>query len=281
LLLFLATCVSTFWAGATDWMPMLALTSSARAYLVVLANWQQGLVYMTAVLAILLTHEMGHFLFTLRYHIPASFPLFILVPINAIGTMGAVIGMDGLKANRRQLFDIGLAGPLAGLVIAIPIMWIGIERLDLTTEPGEIAFHNPVLVEWLIGYLRHDLVATTTVGIRQLNPFYFAGWVGLLITGLNMLPISQLDGGHVTYALFRRRAHSLARAFLVVSIVFLVVNINKAYIWTMMLILVILMGTDHPPTSDDTVALGPVRWILGVMSLVLPILCFPVWGIEM
>ena len=94
-----------------------------------------------------------------------------------------------------------------------------------------------------------------------------------------MLPISQLDGGHVIYALFRKGAHSLARAFLILAIVFVVVYIHQAYIWTLMLVLVILMGTDHPPTSNDNVRLGPVRWILGIASLSIPVLCFPVWGI--
>ena len=281
LVLFLATCASTFWVGTTNWMPIVPISSLGYAYLVVTANWVQGLTYMCAVLAILLTHEMGHFLFTVRYHIPASYPLFIPVPINPIGTMGAVIGMDGLKANRRQLFDLGLAGPLAGLIVAIPVMYMGVQRLELSGQPtGDIAFHNPLLVKLMIAHLRPDLSPETTVGIGQLNPYYIAGWVGLLITGLNMLPISQLDGGHVIYALFGKRAHTIARGFLVVAIVFIVVHINRAHIWTMMLILVILMGTDHPPTSDDTVRLGPLRWLLGIASLAVPILCFPLWGID-
>jgi Zn-dependent protease len=281
LILFLATCASTFWVGATDWMPLVPLGSLRHAYLVVHANWPQGLTYMAAILAILLTHEMGHFLFTVHYHIPASYPLFIPVPINPIGTMGAVIGMDGLKANRKELFDLGLAGPLAGLVVAVPIMWVGVMRLQVHGLPaGDVAFHNPLLVQWMIGYLRPDLAADMTVGIGQLNPYFIAGWVGLLITGLNMLPISQLDGGHVIYSLFGKRAHTIARGFLVVAIAFIVININQAYIWTMMLILVILMGTDHPPTSDDTVVLGRARWAIGVASLTIPVLCFPVWGIE-
>jgi len=281
LLLFLATCLSTFWVGATNWMPLAPMSSMWHAYLAVTTNWLQGLTYMCAILAILLTHEMGHFLFTVRYHIPASYPLFIPVPINPIGTMGAVIGMDGLKANRRELFDLGLAGPLAGLAVAVPIMWVGVQRLEINGVPaGDVSFHNPLLVKLMIACLHDDLSPATPIGIGQLNPFFIAGWVGLLITGLNMLPISQLDGGHVTYALFGRRAHSIARAFLIVSILFIVIHINQAYIWTMMLILVILMGTDHPRTSDDTVALGPVRWLIGIASLAIPILCFPVWGID-
>ena len=105
-----------------------------------------------------------------------------------------------------------------------------------------------------------------------LHPLAYAGWVGLLITGLNMLPISQLDGGHVIYALFLKRSRLIARAFLIISMVYVLGA--EAPFGIIMLILVILIGVDHPPTSNDRVDLGRVRWTLGVASLVIPILCF-------
>lgn len=282
LFLFAATCLSTFWVGASSWMPLDAMTSWQRVYLATAAGWAQGVTYMVALMAILITHEMGHFLFALRYSIPASYPMFIPLPINPIGTMGAVIGLDGLKADRRQLFDVGLAGPLAGLLVAVPVVCEGIQRLDLESQnPGLLAFHNPLLVKLLISWLRTDIPADATIGIGQLNPYFLAGWVGLLITGLNMLPISQLDGGHVAYALFGRGAHTVARAFLIVAIVFVVIYIYDAFVWTMMLILVILIGTDHPPTSNDHMELGRVRTALGMASLAIPVFCFPLWGIDM
>lgn len=281
-MLFAATCLSTFWVGTSSWMPLEAMTSWQRVYLNVAAGWAQGIAYMAALMAILITHEMGHFLFAVRYHIPASYPMFIPLPINPIGTMGAVIGLDGLKADRKQLFDLGLAGPLAGLLVVVPVVCMGIQGLDLESNgPGQLAFHNPLLVKLLIAWLRTDIPADATIGIRQLNPYFLAGWVGLLITGLNMLPISQLDGGHVAYALFGRGAHTVARAFLVVAIVFVVVYIYEAFVWTMMLILVILIGTDHPPTSNDNMQLGRGRTLLGWASLTIPVLCFPLWGIDM
>ena len=147
LVLFVATCLSTFWVGAANWRP--ELIASVNAILtIVAANWQTGLTYMLAVLAILLTHEMGHFLQTVRYRIPASYPLCIPVPFSLIGTMGAVISMDGMRANRKQIFDIGIAGPLAGLVVAVPILYIGVHNLDLieAAAAGEIQLYNPVIV---------------------------------------------------------------------------------------------------------------------------------------
>lgn len=274
--LFVATCLSTFYVGAANWMPLMYMENWAAMRIQMGENFAQGFTYMGAVLAILLTHEMGHFVTTLIYRIPSSFPYCIPVPFNAIGTMGAVIGMDGLKANRKEMFDLGLSGPVAGLIVAVPILWKGILDLDLSAPGGGIGFYNPWLIQLMIEYLRPDLGDVTIIRTTQLNPYFMAGWVGLLITGLNMLPISQLDGGHVIYALFVRRAHLIARLFLIAAIIFIVVE--RVDFWIVMLTLVILIGVDHPPTSDDRVPIGPLRWALGVASLAIPVLCFPPYG---
>ena len=237
------------------------------------SHWDDGLIYMFCVLAILFTHEMGHFLVTLRYRIPASLPYFLPLPISPIGTLGAVIGMDGRRADRKQMFDIGLAGPLAGLVVAIPIMWIGIMQLDLTqSDDGDFYVDLPILTKAALsvvnppGYSPDVKVSNT-----QLNAYFMAGWVGLLITGLNMLPVSQLDGGHVIYALFRKRSRWIGRGFMLVALIF-VVWVNAGLV--LMFALVLLIGVDHPPTRDDNVALGWFRLLLGCASLFIPILCF-------
>lgn len=291
--LFLATCASTLWVGASDWRPLEHMNTWPQMAETLQAGWSNGVTYMLAVLAILLAHEMGHFVMTLVHRIPASYPLCIPVPFNPIGTMGAVIGMDGLRANRREIFDIGLAGPLAGLVLAVPILWIGVGDLDLSQKPmpGEVQLNSPVVVKWMID-ARHaarpvvdtagNQVVNTGewIGISQVNPFFMAGWVGMLITGLNMLPISQLDGGHTIYGLFGRDAHTFARGFIVIAITYVVINLEQAAVWTPMLVLVILMGVDHPPTSDDTVELDRGRWLLGILSLAIPVLCFPLLGLK-
>lgn len=288
LLLFFATCLSTFWVGAANWRPSENMGSWPQIYTTIVNNWQQGLTYMGAVLAILLTHEMGHFIMTLRHRIPASYPLCIPVPFNPIGTMGAVIGMEGMRANRREIFDIGLAGPLAGLVVAIPLLWIGVGQIDLRSEPlpGEVQLNSPLVVKWMLEARHADLLQAVGpqraewIGISQVNAYFMAGWVGLLITGLNMLPISQLDGGHTIYGLFGRDARTFARGFLVIAITYVVINLEQAAVWTPMLILVILMGVDHPPSSDDSVELDTPRWLLGAASLAIPIVCFPLLGLK-
>lgn len=280
IMLFLLTCFSTFWVGANIWFPIhfLEMSSVSGNWMPVretlVSHWQDGMVYMVAVLAILLTHEMGHFLATVYYRIPASLPIFLPFPISPIGTFGAVIGMDGTRANRREMFDIGLAGPLAGLVVALPIVWIGLATLDFQAPiHGPFAIDLPLAMEMILdvlqpeGYERGIAIASS-----QLNPLFMAGWVGLLITGLNMMPVSQLDGGHVVYTLFGRKAHWIARGFMVFAIAYIIFADN----WNLgvMVVLVLLMGTDHPPTRDDHARLGAVRICLGYSSLLIPILCF-------
>jgi membrane-associated protease RseP (regulator of RpoE activity) len=270
LVLFLTTCGTTFLAGVYQW-PTDGFLIDERVAVLVARNWWDGLRYMLAVLGILLAHEMGHFLMTVRHRIHASYPIFIPFPL-FMGTMGAVIAMDGRQADRRQMFDIGIAGPLAGLVIAIPVLCLGILQARLLIPgPGIHVSGDPLLAELLIRWLRPDAAPGAEV-LMSGNPFYVAGWVGMLVTGLNMMPLSQLDGGHVIYALFRRRAHYLARAFLLTGIAYMIISEN--YTWTLMIVIVTFLGVDHPPTADDRVPLGPVRYIVGLASLAIPVLCF-------
>jgi membrane-associated protease RseP (regulator of RpoE activity) len=245
----------------------------------VIRNWDQGLIYMACALGILFAHEMGHFLATVRYRIPASLPFFIPLPFTPLGTLGAVIGMDGRRANRRQLFDIGIAGPLAGLVIAVPVLCLGVATMDLGKPAGGLyAIDTPLLARWLFAVMHPDHYhAALTLTSAQLNPLYMAGWVGMLVTGLNMMPISQLDGGHVLYTLFGRRAHVLARLLVFTLIAYIV--FWEASIWAPMLIIVILLGIDHPPTANDAVPLGWFRRALGFASLSIPLLCLPPQGL--
>jgi len=298
-MLFLATCVSTFWAGAANWNPTghlevlyrvaaanwpqgspMAAFNQGWAVAQSQMHWSQGLFYMGVVLGLLLTHEMGHFLVALRYRIPASFPYFIPLPIIPFGTLGAVIGMEGSRANRREMFDLGIAGPLAGLAVTLPVLWIGILKLPATPLPGHsLCFHNPLLLQYMIAWIRPDYSEPAVLYLNQFNSFLMAGWVGVLVTGLNMLPVSQLDGGHVSYALLGRRgAHLLARGLLILAIVFIIAT--ESYFWIIMLVLVILLGTDHPPTANDHCPLGFWRRVIGWASLLIPVLCFPPLGIT-
>ena len=281
--LFFITCLSTFIAGACGWGQTPPMLAGSDGFLgvryAVLTNWYQGVIYMAAVLSILFAHEMGHFVATLICRIPASLPFFIPFPLSPIGTLGAVIGMAGHKADRRQIFDIGLAGPIAGLVVAIPVLFIGIREIDMSLPgTGPFAIDCPILVRMLFPLFHPEDGPITQLWVSQMNPWFMAAWVGLLITGLNMVPMSQLDGGHVVYCLFGRKwGRIVARTFLltaIASVVFFDIGM-----WMLMILLVTLMGVDHPPTSDDSVPLGGFRTVLGYTSLLIPVLCFPVRGL--
>lgn len=280
LVLFGLTCISTFLAGMSRWHPsVLMLTAFVEGMMPIrracLANWSDGLLYTGAVLSILLAHEMGHFIATLVHRIPASYPFFLPFPISPLGTLGAVIGMDGSRANRREIFDIGLAGPIAGLVVAVPLFVIGLRQVDLTQyQYGAYQLDLPLAARWLMQALgTPGYEPGIMVWQAQLNPLFMAGWVGFFVTGLNMLPVSQLDGGHVIYTLFGRTAHWVARIFMVTAIVYMLISWNLGL--SVMIGLILFIGVDHPPTRDDAVPLGWFRVTLGLLSLAIPLLCFP------
>ena len=132
--------------------------------------------------------------------------MFIPLPFSPLGTMGAVIIQQAGVANRKSLFDIAISGPLAGLAVAIPLNWWGIQHSQvIPVPPNSVGWTNPLLVEWMIGWIKEPLRPGQDI---VLNPILFAGWVGIFITGLNLIPIGQLDGGHILYCLLGRKATS-------------------------------------------------------------------------
>jgi len=216
-------------------------------------------------MTILVCHEAGHFIQAWRYGVYASFPYFLPMPLPPIGTLGAVIAMDSRVKNRRALFDIGITGPLAGLVPTLIFCVVGLQpqfsRLA-RPEPGAWEFGEPLVFKFLVPRILEPVPEGLEV---QVGPMAMAGWVGLLITALNLFPIGQLDGGHILYSLLRRRAHPVATMLLAAAVVGAVVF--RLTGWSVMLLLLILMGPKHPPTSDDTVRLGAGRILLGWLTL--------------
>jgi Zn-dependent protease len=293
LLLFVLTVASTFLVGATgfhgyEWLhtkvfvPVWCLLTHQRVPNLPAPDWswKSGLVYMSAVMGILIAHEMGHFLQTVRYRIHSSWPLFIPMPVSHQGTMGAVIAMDGSRADRKQLFDIGISGPIAGLVIALPVTWFGLKYAEFVPAmpvASGMIIGDPWIFDILRRWVRPDVAPNADL-LMQTSPLAMAGWLGMMVTGLNMLPISQLDGGHVVHALFGRFSFLLARLFALVAIAF--ISITRQYEWVVMLLLIYMIGVDHPPTRDDTVELGWPRKLLGFASLAIPIFCFIPWLIP-
>lgn len=281
--LAIATILSTFWAGVGAWLPTtpfeLAFRQSSWMPVrqALLANWSTGLQFSLGLMAILVAHELGHYIMTIVYKVPSTPPLFIPFPLlSPIGTMGAVIMMQSGQADRKQIFDIGLAGPLAGLVVAIPIVIVGLLYPNpIPYAPSDmLVMGQPLLIQWLAEWLVPDRAEQfIRVSNSQANPLLMAGWVGLLVTGLNMMPVGQLDGGHVTFGLLGRHSYWIAVAAMIGAVSYMLYA--QVWIFLLMVILVFVMGLRHPPSSNDDRSLGWPRQVLGWCSLVLPILCIP------
>lgn len=246
LILFLATCWTTYRVGGAE--------------------------YAIAIMTILLAHEMGHFLQARRYGVPASLPLFIPIPAEPIGTMGAVIAMQPGVGDRKAIFDIAITGPVAGLVFALVFSVYGLQSSRVVDTTDLVAMHKlgePLLFKLLAYLVFGPLPENLDIA---LGPVAFAGWVGIFITALNLIPIGQLDGGHILYALLLERAHPVAQLLLVGAAVGVVVG--GYWGWTVMLLLLMLMGPIHPPTANDNVPLGTARTFLGWASLLFVIVGF-------
>ncbi|MGC1275776.1 MAG: site-2 protease family protein [Planctomycetaceae bacterium] len=231
-----------------------------------------GFVFCGCLMGILLAHEMGHYLQAVRHRVPATWPFFIPFPISPFGTMGAVILQDGRRADRRQMFDIAISGPLAGLVLAIPITWYGvsISAVDVVSpNPTSIHYGNPLLLDWIVGWIHRPMAANEDI---LLNAPLFAGWVGLFITGLNLLPVGQLDGGHILYMLIGRRAHYVAYGVMGLAIAWMAYS--RRFEFALIFVLLMLMGPKHPPTADDRAPLGIGRILLGWLTLAFIIVGF-------
>lgn len=293
ILLILLTFLTTLWAGAA----MHGLDPVARP-VELLAGWDFALPLMT----ILLAHELGHYVAGRIHGVDISPPYFIPMPLVLLGTMGAVIRMRGTIRSRAALLDVGASGPLAGMAFALPILIYGIATspVEPIPEPGTFVIEGRSL---LYVALLHALKGPIPVGHDiMLSPMAFAGWAGLLVTMMNLLPFGQLDGGHVAYALLGRRQDRIARAVLIalplVSLATCAAYGLSAYgagargdaligealagmhwmVWFVVLALMSrLAGIDHPPT-DDVAPLGAGRRAIAIGSLVLFVLLFmPSW----
>ena len=162
-----------------------------------------GPAYSFALMLTLLCHELGHYVQARRYPVPASLPYFIPIPAPPLGTMGAVIAMRGEMGDRRALFDIGISGPLAGLVPALFFSVVGLYLSTVVPKQPTGMLGDPLLFKFLVRTIFGELPASQDVA---LHPLAYAGWVGVLITSLNLVPIGQLDGGHILYAILRRKS---------------------------------------------------------------------------
>ena len=270
LILFLLTLLSTTLAGAVLSAPepfsvdlLERVVRSPRA-------WIGGLPYSLSALFILGCHEMGHYVACRLYRIDATLPYFLPGP-NLFGTFGAVIRIRAPFPTRRALFDVGIAGPIAGFVALVPILLYGLLRSTVVTaapSPGDIALPPCLLLTLLYPLFFHPEAGMTI----SLHPLFVAAWFGLFATSLNLLPIGQLDGGHVLYSLSPRAHMFVSRAGIPILVVFGL--LSGGYHLVLFGILFGVLGIRHPRPIDEIEPLGGGRLLVAAFGLLLFLLTF-------
>ncbi len=310
---FAITVLSVLWIGIASelYLPLgeavryrltgTTLAEYAPDVLPTAEQWRAALVkgalYALSLLGILGAHEMGHYIVSRRRGVHTTFPFFIPMPFSILGTMGAVIARKEPAPNKKTQFDIGIAGPLAGLVIAIPLLVIGLSLSEVSTR-ADILAEVPASVRQEVVFSQEGqslLYAATKLmlfgeilpmGERDvfLHPIAFAAWAGLLVTALNLIPVGQLDGGHVLYGLFGDKAEKLRRPILAAMIALALLGTldetgilpnaigwSGSWFWVALLVLLVRV---HAPVLDEITELDPRRRALGVVMLVVFILLF-------
>lgn len=255
--LFVVTVFTTLWAGA--YQANARPVSGAWDFLVRYPGsvWE-GWPFACTLLGILVTHEFGHYYLSLVHRVPASLPLFIPGPPQFIGTFGAIIRMRSPIMNRRALFDIGVAGPIAGFIVAVMALIVGLSYSTVEVRMGMYGLQlgEPLLLQFLAWIVFGPLPDAYDI---VLHPVAFAAWFGIFVTALNLVPIGQLDGGHVAYALLGYRQRSLA---FVTMAVLLVLGIWGWPGWLLLAGLAGMVGIRHPPVIDPGTDLGRGRlWV--------------------
>lgn len=237
-----------------------------------------GLSFSVSLLFILISHEMGHYVACRIYGVDATLPFFIPTPpmIGPAGTFGAFIRIKSPMPSRKAVFDIGVAGPIAGFIALIPVALVGIYKMrpapaELLNMPGGLTFTDPLFMRIGGALLGHD--PTVSIG----NPFYYAAWVGLLVTALNLIPSGQLDGGHAIYAALGKKVHFFTGriAFVIMTALAIVgfVFYGSPSGFLVAVLLGIMMRVRHPEPYDET-PLDGKRKLIALATLVIFVLCF-------
>jgi membrane-associated protease RseP (regulator of RpoE activity) len=271
--LFVLTLLSTTLVGAVHYYYFLAEFDTRPVALEwsLLAN---GLWYSLTVLGILGAHEMGHYLFCRRYSVDASLPYFLPLPLPPTGTLGAVIRIREAFPTRAILFDIGVAGPIAGFVVLVPALFLGLSMSSLAPAPtagSGLSLGEPLLFQWATSIVFGTVQAGYTI---NMHPMVFAAWVGMLATALNLLPFGQLDGGHITYATLGRWSTPISVATVAAAVAMTFVSTSWMFMTALMLLMMLAFGPRHPRVIYEFEPVGPGRRLLAVVAFVILAVCF-------
>lgn len=280
ILLLLATVVTTTLVGTMHYESFASDFGATEAGLAFEALVVKGLWYSGTILAILGCHELGHYFACRYYDVDASLPFFLPAPLPLTGTLGAFIRIREPIPSKRMLFDIGIAGPIAGFVVAVPALFVGLWLSRVVVFPPDL--DGLSLGEPLLFQLASRLVwgATPEGYTINLHPMAFAAWFGLLATALNLFPIGQLDGGHISYAVLGRRSSHVTLVMIGCAVLLTWFSMSWL-VWTVLMIVMLLaFGRHHPRTFDEDVPLDTGRRLLALFALAMFILCFTPAPIE-
>ena len=224
-----------------------------------------GIAFSIAIMAIIGTHETAHYLAARKYDVEATLPYFIPAP-TLIGTFGAVINVKSPIPDKNALFDLGASGPLAGIIITIPVLIIGIYFSTVApVKAGSVLFNPPLLMS-IIAYFAAPPIPDGYM--LSIHPVAFAGWVGVVVTMLNLMPVAFLDGGHISRSIFKGNIHKF------LSFIGIVITIILGWIpMAILMAIIMLMSKEHPGALDNVSNLSRNRKILSIVLLVVLILC--------
>jgi membrane-associated protease RseP (regulator of RpoE activity) len=274
LVLFAATLLMTTFVGTAHYYGFRADFGDQVPSLSGWTPYFNGLWYSLAILGILGAHEMGHYIACRYYRVDASLPYFLPAPFLLTGTLGAFIRIRQPIPNKRELFDIGIAGPIAGFLVAIPVLILGVSLSHVVRIPPGfqgLELGEPLLLKGLMWLTFGSPPAGYSV---NLHPTAFAGWFGLLATALNLFPLGQLDGGHISYAVLGRRSTQVTYATLLCLIGLSFVS-SSWIVWTVLTAgMLFSFGPRHPRTYDEDMPLDAGRKWLAVFAVLMFVLCF-------
>lgn len=260
LILFLVTFIAVVFAGAFQY-GVNPFTNLSEVY--------KGLPFAVILMSILFSHEMGHFLMSKHHDVVATLPYFIPAP-NILGTFGAFIRMKSPIPDRNALVDIGAAGPIAGFVVALPALIIGIKLsplLPVVSETG-IKLGDSLLVKLISFIVKPNIPQGYEIG---LNPIAFAGWIGMFVTAMNLIPIGQLDGGHIAYALLGKWYNIIARLALIVLVI---MGIWGWEVWLFWALIILILGIRHPSPIDPYQPLDTKRKLIAWFAMIILVITF-------
>jgi Zn-dependent protease len=272
--LFVLTLASTTCTGAQHYAGFIA-EFGRRDVVVDASLFVNGLWYSGTILAILTAHEMGHYLYCRWYGLDASLPYFLPFPSLLTGTLGAVIRIREPFRNKTQLFDVGIAGPIGGMIVLVPALFLGLSMSSTVPVPTEGSVWNlgePLLFQWAVKLSIGPIAEGHTV---NMHPVVFACWFGMLATALNLIPFGQFDGGHILYAVFGDRVARIVSASAVLGAALLV-----SFSWTwalpaaLMLMMWRTMGLSHPSPLNPFEPISPGRRAFAVTALIAFLVCF-------